>query len=183
MNTVDFVTELAKLRPGASFMTLKSYRNEHGEVADYSIVFHISYHSALQRSLDKLEVMTVDTELEKQAKEELTHSLRNSLMKQEEQPIEEREDAYLHFSYDGEPVRGVKLHVESNTLHLYGSVVHKRVLLPGIYKKVNSKPLTIAKNKMQSLLPISKFRQFKILPEQVESIAVGGLELLPPNNG
>ena len=163
-------------------MSLNAYRNEAGEVSNYSLVFHISYHSALQRSLDKLEGMIVDTDLERQAKEELTHSLRNSLLKSEEQPIEEREDHYLHFQHEGEYVRGVKLHVESNTLHIYGSIVHKRVLLPGIYKKGNSKPLTIAKNKMKSLLPISKFRQFKILPDQVESISVGGLELLAPDH-
>ena len=59
-----------------------------------------------------------------------------------------------------------------------GLVVHKRVLIPGNYKEVKSRPLTMAKNKLKRDLPVSKFRQFKITSEQVEEINVEHLSLL-----
>jgi len=39
----------------------------------------------------------------------------------------------------------------------------------------------MAKDKMRSLTPVGKFRQFKILPETVERISVEKMELLPSN--
>ena len=95
--------------------------------------------------------------------------------------MEERDDAYAHFiGENGSIIKGVKLHKATGTLHLYGIVVHKLVKLPGFYKKVNSKPLTIAKKKLSYLTPAGKFRQFRITADQVDSIAVQGLSLLPP---
>jgi hypothetical protein len=97
-------------------------------------------------------------------------------------PIEEIDDAYRRFTdSDGKYIKGVKLHEESDTLHLYGLVVHKKVIMPGIFKKVNHKPLTVEKNKLRNLCQVSRFRQFKITTEQVESICVQGLKLLPPD--
>ena len=52
--------------------------------------------------------------------------------------------------------------------------------MPGMYAKTNKKPLTVAKDKLRYLTPVGKFRQFKILPSQVDSISVENLSLLPP---
>ena len=49
-----------------------------------------------------------------------------------------------------------------------------------VEKGFNSKPLTIAKKKLSYLTPAGKFRQFRITADQVDSIAVQGLSLLPP---
>ena len=81
---------------------------------------------------------------------------------------------------DGNYVKGVKLHTATNTLHLYGFVAQKKMLMPGIHKPRNRKPLTIAKDKLRNKCNVSKFRQFKITPEQVDCISVEGLHLLPP---
>jgi hypothetical protein len=81
---------------------------------------------------------------------------------------------------DNTPIKGVKLHVATNTLHLYGLVAHKRVLMPGLYTKGNRRPLTVAKDKLRHLTPVGKFRQFKITPSQLDSISVENLSLLPP---
>ena len=179
MNTDAFVYQLSLLKPSSTFLSLKGYRNSHSEIADYSLVFNMSYSNALKRSIETLKAMSLGNELERQAREELLASYTKSLANPE--PIETREDAYMHFMRDdGSFVSGLKLHVASNTLHLYALQVHKKVLMQGMYPKVNSRPLTLAKKKLASLTSVGKFRQFRITPDQVDSIQVQGLSLLPP---
>ncbi len=181
MDKKEFIQELAKLRPSSTFLSLIGYRNASSEVADFNIIFHISYKSALQKSLDILNSFDPQTDLDLLAKEELIQSYNNSLLKIESQSIEEIDDAYQRFfDENNNYIKGVKLHRGSNALHLYGMVVHKRLRIPGNYDAKNSKPLTIAKKKISKLCPVSKFRQFKITPNQVDHISVDNLKLLPP---
>lgn len=182
MDQTQFVNELSKLRPGSTFLTVKGYLNEASEVADYSIVFHMSYENALKKSIEVLEKTKVTGKLEKQAKQELIDSFNRSLAKGASDPeLEERDPTYSHFKDEaGNYVKGVKLHDATNTLHLYGLVVHKKVLMPGHYPEKNKRELTKAKDKLRHLTPVGKFRQFKITPAQVDSISVENISLLPP---
>ena len=34
---------LNQIRPGATFMSVKQYTNNYGEISNYGIVFHINY--------------------------------------------------------------------------------------------------------------------------------------------
>ena len=179
MDALDFVSELSKLKSNSTFLAIKGYKTDNDEVADYSLVFNMSYPNALKRSIATLEGLSLGTDLEREARTELLASWNKSLSNPEK--VEEREPAYDYFvDESGAPIKGVKLHVATNTLHLYGLQVHKRVYLPGNYKTVNSKPLTIAKKKLTALTAVGKFRQFKLTPDKVDSISVQGLELLPP---
>jgi hypothetical protein len=181
MNNLEFVSELAKLRPSATFLTLSGYRNEHSEVADYSIVFHMSYESALKRSIMAFEAVVPVDSMQAKAKQELIESCNASLVKMAATPVEEIDDAYTRFfDANGSYIKGVKLHTATNTLHLYGLVNHKRVIMPGAYPKTNKRELTIAKDKLRRTTPMGKFRQFKITPEQVDRISVQNLSFLPP---
>jgi hypothetical protein len=181
MDNQQFVAELTKLRPSSTFLTLKGYRNESSEVADYSVAFHISYRSALEKSIAMLEGMPLITDLEKQAREELSASFRQSLAKMDEKSVEKIEDGYTRFfDEEGRYIKGVKLHVATDTLHIYGLVSQKRILMPGNYKKVNHKPLTIAKDKLRYLTPCGKFRQFRITKDNVDHISVEKITLFPP---
>lgn len=181
MTNEQFVAELAKLRTSSTFLSLNGYTNEHGEVANYSIIFHMSYKNALERSIAALLPVIPDNEIEAQAKQELIASFEKSLSNIASTSIEEIDDAYTRFfDTDGSYVKGVKLHTESNTLHLYGLVVHKRVLVEGSYPVKNKRALTVAKDKLRKVCPVNKFRQFKITPNQVNSISVENLSLLPP---
>jgi hypothetical protein len=181
MNQGQFVSELSKLRPAATFLSLIGYRNEASEVADYSIIFHMSYANALRRSLVALESIVPSDDLGAIAKQELQVSYQASLDKMATTPVEEIDDNYTRFfDDDGSYVKGIKLHTETNALHIYGLVNHKRVLMPGQYKKTNRRPLTIAKDKLRKLCPVNRFRQFKITPNQVDRISVENLSLLPP---
>jgi hypothetical protein len=183
MNQEQFVAELAKLRPSSTFLSLLGYRNEHSEVADYSIIFHMSYENALKRSIMKLEEVVPADDLQAQAKQELIDGYRASLERMATTPVEEIDDAYTRFfDTDGSYIKGVKVHTATHTLHLYGLVNLKRVLMPGTYPHRNRKELTIAKDKLRRLCPVDKFRQFRILPSQVDRIAVENLSLLPPSN-
>jgi hypothetical protein len=181
MNNQQFVAELANLRPASTFLTLKGYRNEASEIADFSIAFHMSYRSALEKSKAILQGLALSNDLEKQARDELIASFDKSLTNMAQTPIEEIDDGYQRFfDEEGSYIKGVKLHVATDTLHLYGLVVHKRVMMPGMYKQTNRKPLTIAKDKLRYLTPCGKFRSFKITPSNVDRISVEKLTLLPP---
>ena len=183
MNKVQFVTELSKLRPSSTFLTVGGYRNEHSEVADYSLIFHMSYKSALERSINTLLSLSLTDSLDIVARDELLSSFRRSLDKVNVSPIEEREDAYQHFTdEDGSYIKGIKLHTKTSVLHLYGLVVHKRVIMPGVYPVSDERPLAKAKRQLRHLTSVGKFRQFRLLPSQVDYISVQKLTLLPPTN-
>ena len=180
MNNESFVQELSKIRPSSTFLTLHAYADEHGGLADYQIVFNMSYKNALQRSIDTLTALTLSTDLEKQARQELLDSFHTSLTK-DETVQEEVDGTYCRFyDDDGKAIKGVRLHQATGNLHLYGLVVNKFVRMPGYYKKVNHKPLTVAKSKLRALTSVGKFRQFILNSSQVESVSVDKMSLLPP---
>lgn len=181
MDKRAFVAEIAKLRPSSTFLFLHKYRNAEGEISDYNIIFHMSYENALKKSLLIVEQFEPADALQEKAKTEIINSFSQSLLNLETVPIEEIEDAYNHYQDDeGKYIKGVKLHRDSDTLHLYGLLHSKKVIVPGTYKEVNSRPLTIEKKKIQKLCPVSKFRQFRVHPSQLERIAVEKMSLLPP---
>lgn len=181
MNKLEFIAELAALRTASTFLNLHRYRNEAGEVADFNIVFHISYENALKRSVAVLEAMVADSTLAKQARHELLESFHTSIANIKNTPVEEVDDAYTRFfDDDGEYIKGVKMHTETGNLHLYGFAHQKVVITPGVYPTKNRRPLTIEKDKLKKLCPVSKFRQFRMLPNQVEKIKVQHISLLPP---
>jgi|SRR5579859_1325425 len=181
MNNKEFVQELSKLKPASTFLSLIKYRNAYGELSNYSIVFHISYENSLKKSLSFLEKITPVNTYEEIAKQELIDGYNKSLVKIASTPIEKIDDAYSRFfDEQGNYIKGIKLHRRTNTLHLYGLVVHKKIISSGVYPKSNKKPLTLAKDKIRQFCNVNNFRQFKILPSQVEKISVQGLHLLPP---
>lgn len=183
MNQEKFVSELGKLRSAATFLSVMGYRNAHSEVADYSIVFHMRYENAVKRSLTTMESLVPRNSLEAKAREQLIQSFETSLHKMKSIPEEELQPHFLHFKDDdGSYVRGIKLHVETSTLHLYGLVNHKRVRMPGSYPEVDSSPLTLVKNELRRMCPVGKFRSFRMTPNQVDYISVENLSLLPPSN-
>lgn len=182
MDQLQFVNELSKLRPGSTFLTVKGYLNEASEVADYSIAFHFSYENALKKSIATLNEMSLATDLEKLARTELINSFNKSLARGASSPeLEDRDPVFSYFKDEnGNYVKGVKLHAPTNTLHLYGLVVHKKILMPGVYPQKNQRELTKVKDKLRHLTPVGKFRSFKMTPFNVDNIAVQNISLLPP---
>lgn len=179
---LKFVAELSQLRPASTFLSLKSYRNNYSEVSDYCIVFNISYKSALEKSILALQSVVPEDDYEALAKKELIESYGNSLNNLETTPFEELENNYQGFKDEsGKYIKGVKLHLETQDLHLYGLIAHKKILVPGIYPNRKRKELTKAKDKLRKLCPVEKFRQFKVNADRLDCVSVQNLVLLPPN--
>ncbi len=80
----------------------------------------------------------------------------------------------------GEYIKGLKRHVESDILHLFGFINFKRVIVPGSYKTRVRQDLTIAKDELRKNLPVSRFRQFILSPNTLKYITVRGCKLDPP---
>lgn len=71
-----------------------------------------------------------------------------------------------------EGLPNVKFHKDTGEVYVSGILHSKQVITPGTYKKVNSAPLTIAKNNVRRRLPSSKFRTFSL--GMVETAKVRG---------
>jgi hypothetical protein len=178
----DFLQAMAHLRPSSTFLTLLGYRNEHSEIANYSIVFHMDYAAALRKSIEIIEKQSVSDQIDVLAKLELIKSFNTSLSKMEMTTIDEMDDGYIRFKDENDiPIKGIKMHPETKELHLFGLIAHKKVLIPTVYPKKNKRALTIAKDNLRYLTPMSKFRQFRLTPQNVDSITVEKLSLLPPH--
>lgn len=181
MNKQQFVKELGKLRPSSTFLSVLGYRNEAFEIADYNIIFHMSYANTVTRSIAVLQDIVPANDDEKKAKAELLSSFHNSLTKALSMSVEETDPAYTYLlDSDGNIIKGIKLHPKTDTLHLFGLIVNKRILMPGSYEPDTRKPFTIVKDNLRRRCPISKFRQFRMKADQVDSISVQNLSLLPP---
>ncbi len=171
---------LATLRKGSTFLVLLGYKNKQGEVTDRTISFHVSYENALVRSIAKLEAMKGLTGIEAQARDELLTSYRKSLAA----PVEETDEAspyHVLLDADGESIKGLKVHKETQRLYVYGMQVpgQKRVITEGTYKPVKSSEKTLAKQKLSKDLPVSRWRQFIISPDNVREIKVEKMSFRP----
>jgi hypothetical protein len=186
MDNEQFLLELEKLRQSSTFLTIKGYCAENGEIADFNIIFHMSYKNALLKSINivnnfkltDLPISLQNDQLFDLAKQELLTSFSKSLDKIDNISLEDLDDGYIRF-YDqnNDHVKGVKLHKNTGILHLFGLLVNKKIIMPTTYKHVNHKPLTVIKNQIKKSCPISKFRQFRITADQVESISVENLKI------
>jgi hypothetical protein len=180
MNKINFINTFAKIRPCSTFIQLHHYKNELGEVANYNLVFHISYHSAVKRSFSILSDYNNNyspkSKLEVQAMDELLSGYQASLAKNH---LADKHYSSV-ISETGEIVKGLKQHKETGALYLYGAVVHKNVITPGYSKKIGNKnPLTVIKDHLRMMTPLSKFRQFKISSDSLQKISAHKLEIVP----
>lgn len=182
MDKKEFVAEIAKLRPGSTFLVLHKYKNKAGEISDFNIIFNMSYENALKRSIAIMEKLEVPGPgIRRLAFDQVLDSFERSLHKVQTTPVEELDDTYHRYhDEDGKLIEGIKLHVESDTLHLFGLVHLKRIIVPGEYKEVVSRDLTLEKKEFVRKCPVSKFRQFILRADQLERIAVQHMSLLPP---
>ena len=174
MKTLTQNSELiasAKTIKGTTFVGVQNYRNAQGELSNQTIVSGITYANCLIYDFNSLKDLQNEifmqfnkkhsTELIKKAYNNLYSSLekrlsseevKEELRRQNDKTInlsDGQKDAYIHIA------KGIKLHIESQKLHIFGLVVRKKVIEPIEYKQVNSRELTILQNK------IKKFCEFK----------------------
>lgn len=179
MTIEQIISVLSTIRPDSTFLAINGYKSvETSEISNFQLAFHMSYANALERAILDLECFIPDNELQVQAKEELLASYKKSFDKTNE-PAEELVGDHYRRVTDayGKTIKGIKIHNESNNLHLFGRLVHKQVITPGIYKPSNPRPLTIAKDEIRKNFAVNKFRQFVIKPGQFDSITVEKMTL------
>jgi len=161
--------------PQVQFASLTYKAKESGEVARHTVLLGFSYHNAVEKSVVELEIQTGEgkfkTPLEIQAATEVMESLKKTLSAHAEGKQNEdytKKGQYIPFG------NGLNLNTVDNTIQLFGLTQTKVVLVKGEYKTVNSKPLTIEKNKVRKSLPIGKFREYALDPETIGTVKVNG---------
>lgn len=167
------VTELASKLNGAQFVSIDYTSKGTGERAIHLIQIGTDTARIYREDLATLDGMipTLDG-LAKTAAMEIHSSLSASL----ELGIGEN-PAYTKVGYYVPVVRGVWFNPETEEVYIKGSVVSKRIVTPGTYKTVNSRPLTLAKKDIDKALKRSKIREYCL--SQADAVKMSGYTVMP----
>lgn len=145
-----------------------------GEVANYCINLGVDYIESLKNDLDAITTYSPKDDLEKQAREDIIASLQKTIAPKtiEEQKEKEENDPYDHIG------KGLKQHKDTGELYIWGFQQSKTQVEPPTkeIKPKNSKPLTIAKEKLKRDCKFKsiKFRQYILAKENIAGIVVNG---------
>ena len=176
------ITKALTAIQGNRFVSLTYISKSSGELARHVINVGFSYHNAVEKSVTELEIQMAEgkftTALDKAAADEVMASLKKTLAAHERG--EQNEDYTKKGQYI--PIAaGVNVNTTDNTIQLFGLSHSKTVIVEGIFPKVNSKPMTLAKKAITKTLPVGKFREFALDLSQVAQVKVNGdtLEMEP----
>ncbi len=165
---------LNQVRAGATFLSVKGYTNNYGELSNFGIVFHVDYMKAVKEAVQIWQAHKPADHLEKVALCELIESYQDTL---DGRSRSTSAHAYSQVSDGKNIIKGVKYHDREKAIHLYGFLVHKKVIKPIGYLASNMHPKTFAKNKLRKLTRLHRFRQFKLVDGRFDQIGVGKLTL------
>jgi len=171
------VRVLGKVRPNATFLSIKNYHNNFGEVSNFSVVFHVDYFNVVRKAEAIIKQAqypgskNFSANTMEQAKKELLASFYDTLNGYN--PLYTCHGVYDQvLGADGQSLSGVKLHIRQGVLHINALKVRKRVITPVIYTKSNSASKTIAKRYLRSLTPLKDWVQFKLQPKRFDRLVV-----------
>lgn len=185
------VIAIGKTFKGSTFVGT-TYRNAQGELSRQLIVSGITYENLLLNDFESLQANqnVVFSSLEKKYSVELItlayNNLYSSLEKRLSNPetkakllaendttivrSQAQKDAYTHVA------KGIKVHNETNEIHVFGLCVKKTILEPIEYKETKSKELTIVQNKIKKLCDF-KQNKYKTFIFQQGEFKMKGLTL------
>lgn len=156
---------------GCTFITFLYQKKTTGEVSKYQINFGINYRNACEIDKAALEAYQPKDALEEQAKAEMVKSLTETLTEGVSQAYTQK-DTYETIG------RGIRQHKETGEIYIHGFIHSKEQIVPPTTPKkpVNSRPLTLAKNKIKKELDLkrNKFGDFIINPDNIAGILVNG---------
>lgn len=164
----------SRLANGPSFVGVTYTAKESGEKSRFVLNLGGDYLNLVRKSLAQAEAVEAKTELETQAKVEVVASLNNTLANAEKGLSN---DAYTKAGVYEPICKGIKAHKEDESFEVCGLVVSRKVIVAGVHKTVNSKPLTVAKNNIRKELAISKYRTLCLDRGHLESLRLGGTEI------
>jgi hypothetical protein len=182
----QLLAELANVQ-SAKFASFTYKAKGTGEVAKHTVLLNFSVEEAYKKDIELVNSIfdNATDPLEKTAAGEILASLAVSLQEgagnnpaytHGEAARGKNCETYIHVK----DIAGLMIHAETGSLHVKGMAITKEVIEQGTYKKVNSAPLTIAKNKIRSQLRSGKIRQFVL--DGLQSVRINGetLELVSP---
>ena len=168
---------------GATITGIKGYESStSGEVANHTVIVGYNYAKAIEHDVNALKNAS-DEDVQaiacKGFKPELVRFAIDKLLTGfQKNEIEEtktagsnaQSDAYLQIT------NGLRLHIETGKIYLYGATIGKTVIVPGNFKTVNSKELTLCQNSVKKHFNFktTMFRQYILDPEQLSGVNAAG---------
>lgn len=160
---------------GNAFVSFTYRSKETGELARHTVQLGADYGNTLRKSMEELTAKKhLLSGIDLEACDALIASYSKSLATFQ---LGVKNDSYACADVYESLGDGLKFHKESETLYIDGMAIQKKVLEAGVYKVVNSKPLTLAKNALAEDLPVSRYRQFRIAGENLQSVKIAGNEI------
>lgn len=153
---------------GAKFVGINTYEStSSGEIADYVVNINVNYNDVLKRDLIYLKSLNdndliriskgnINLDTMKIGLSELIASLEKRINGEKNNHSLGQENAYETIC------NGVRLHLESEKIHIFGFRISKNIKVAGTYKTVNSSQKTLAKNAIKKGMKSEKFRTFII---------------------
>ncbi len=163
----DLLMNLGKAR-GTQFVSVKGYENSEGEIANFVLNLGSKYENAKKKDIAKLQAILKVGKFETALQKEAVESVLNGLINPNQNRSKGQTETYE--TIEGFPM--LKRHIATGDLYIYGQRISKKVIVKGNYKTVNSKPLTIEKEKVRKGLSTSKLRLIKLGKE--DQIKVNG---------
>lgn len=155
------LVESLATQKGSRFARI-TYTNKNGETFRETLNLGADYGRMLRDNYALLLTLSApEGSIEAQAIAELTKSAEASLAG--DNPQNTNVDTFEAVVMDGEAVRGLRRHKETGELYLDGLSQRgsREVLVAGVYPKVKSRPLTLAKDAIRQTLATARYRRYK----------------------
>jgi hypothetical protein len=170
------ISQLVDKPKSSTFAFLKEYKNKSDEVSDYNFILNIKYSSMIKKSIALLqEVDFAAKSVQYFAKMEILNSLYESLNNPN---VDKLDKYYSPVIVDNNIINGLRICKSNNNLHIYGTLVSKKVIIKGNYKQINHSSFTLVKNEIRKTLPISKFRSFIIHPSDCKYLTINNKKII-----
>lgn len=179
----EIIQKIRDLSGKAQFVSFIYTSKGSGETARHTLIVGASYNKLIEKSRLALELMPISelvqagvcSTLVEQAKNEVLASFDKTLAahaKGEQNEDYTKKGQYVSLG------NGLNLNLNDNSIQFFGLSRAKVVLSPGVHKVVNSRPLTIAKDKIKKLLPVDKFREFALDSGNIRTARIDGETLV-----
>lgn len=180
----------AKTIKGTSFVGIRGYENKFGEIANLTLLVGFDYPKMLKKDKEKLLNLNLNPIIEKYGEKVAKTALEELLISIEKRSATEQEKDLLRKQNDETIKRsdaqinaytnlatGVKLHNETNQIHITGIALNKKVIKKGIYKIVKSRPKTLAKNEIKKLADLKHTKIRTFILKHTDTVKLKGVEV------
>ncbi len=151
--TAQLIKQLTAIAGQARFVSFTYTDKKHGEIARRVMIIGADYMEIIRKSKLELELIVAGeplTALQAEAASELLESFNATL--NGTQMGYTKQGVYLKLC------NGISYNTNDGTLELCGLEHSKVVIQAGVYKQVNSRPLTLAKAELRKRCPVSKYK-------------------------